>query len=111
MRCGDANAAVVGNGLDPDTQLGPIQNRIQFDKVVDVLEDMRLSGARILCGGEVPDEPGYFFPPTLVTDIAEDNRLVREEQFGPIVPVLKFSHLNDALKRANDTRFGLSASV
>ena len=107
----EANAAVVGNGLDSATQLGPIQNRMQFDKVVDVLEDTRRSGARILCGGEVPDEPGYFFPPTLVTDIAEDSRLVREEQFGPIVPILKFSELDDALSRANDTRYGLSGSV
>ncbi len=107
----EARAAVVGNGLDPATQLGPIQNRMQFDKVVDVLEDTRQSGARILCGGEVPEEPGYFFPPTLVTDIAEDSRLVRDEQFGPIVPILKFSDLDDAIQRANDTRYGLSGSV
>lgn len=107
----EAKAAVVGNGLDPDTQLGPIQNRMQFDKVVDVLEDTRQSGARILCGGEVPNEPGYFFPPTLVTDIAEDSRLVSDEQFGPIVPILSFSDLDDALRRANDTRYGLSGSV
>ncbi len=107
----EAKAAVVGNGLDPDTQLGPIQNQMQFDKVVDVLEDTRQSGARILCGGEVPNEPGYFFPPTLVTDIAEDSRLVSDEQFGPIVPILSFSDLDDALRRANDTRYGLSGSV
>ncbi len=107
----EANAAVVGNGLDPATQLGPIQNRMQFDKVVDVLENTKKSGARILCGGEVPDEPGYFFPPTLVTDIAEDSRLVSDEQFGPIVPILRFSDLDDAIRRANDTRYGLSGSV
>ena len=106
-----ANAAVVGNGLDPAAQLGPIQNQMQFDKVVNVLEETKQSGARILCGGEVPDEPGYFFPPTLVTDIAEDSRLVRDEQFGPIVPILRFSDLDDALRRANDTRYGLSGSV
>lgn len=106
-----ANAAVVGNGLDPAAQLGPIQNQMQFDKVVNVLEETKQSGARILCGGEVPDEPGYFFPPTLVTDIGEDSRLVRDEQFGPIVPILKFSALDDALRRANDTRYGLSGSV
>ena len=106
-----ADAAVVGNGLDPDTELGPIQNKMQFDKVVDILKDTKQSGARILSGGEVPDEPGYFFPPTLVTDISEDSRLVREEQFGPIVPILKYSELDDALSRANDTRYGLSGSV
>jgi acyl-CoA reductase-like NAD-dependent aldehyde dehydrogenase len=59
----------------------------------------------------VPEGPGYFLPPTLVTDIAEDSRLVREEQFGPIVPILKFKDLDEVLERANDTRYGLSGSV
>ena len=68
-------------------------------------------GARILAGGEVPAGPGYFFPPTIVADIDESSRLVREEQFGPIVPVLKFKDIDDAVRRANDTRYGLSGSV
>jgi acyl-CoA reductase-like NAD-dependent aldehyde dehydrogenase len=59
----------------------------------------------------VPEGPGYFFPPTVVADIDEHSRLVQEEQFGPIVPVLSFADEEDALRRANDTRFGLSGSV
>jgi acyl-CoA reductase-like NAD-dependent aldehyde dehydrogenase len=107
----EAKKAVVGDGLDPKTELGPIQNKMQYDKVVGILEDTKRRGARILTGGTVPEGPGYFLPPTLVTDIAEDSRLVREEQFGPIVPILKFKDLDDALERANDTRYGLSGSV
>src|SRR5690606_22048019 len=107
----EARKAKVGNGLDPDTTLGPIQNKMQYDKVRAILEDTKKSGARILCGGEVPEGEGYFFPPTLVTDIDEQSRLVQEEQFGPIVPILKFADVEDAIRRANDTRYGLSASV
>ena len=107
----EANAAKVGNGLDPDTKLGPLQNRMQFDKVSEILEDTKKSGAKILTGGEIPDQPGYFIPPTLVTDVDDDSRIVSEEQFGPVVPILKFTDQEDALRRANDTRYGLSGSV
>jgi acyl-CoA reductase-like NAD-dependent aldehyde dehydrogenase len=107
----EARKAKVGSGLEPDTQLGPIQNKEQYDRVVGILEDTKRAGARILAGGDVPKGAGYFFPPTLVADIDENSRLVREEQFGPIVPVLKFRDIDDALRRANDTRYGLSGSV
>ena len=107
----EAKKAKVGDGLDPATELGPIQNKMQYDKIVDIIEDTKKRGATFLAGGEIPKGPGYFLPPTLVTDIAEDSRLVREEQFGPIVPILKFTDLDDALRRANDTRYGLSGSV
>jgi acyl-CoA reductase-like NAD-dependent aldehyde dehydrogenase len=107
----EARKAKVGDGLDPATELGPIQNKMQYDKVVDMIKHTKDSGARFLTGGEIPVGPGYFLPPTLVTDIADDSRLVQEEQFGPIVPILKFSDLEDAIRRANDTRYGLSGSV
>jgi acyl-CoA reductase-like NAD-dependent aldehyde dehydrogenase len=107
----EAGRARVGNGLDPETTLGPLQNKMQYDKVRDLIAATKEAGGTILCGGEVPDGPGYFIPPTLVTDIGEDSRLVNEEQFGPIVPILKYSDLEDAISRANDTRFGLSGSV
>jgi acyl-CoA reductase-like NAD-dependent aldehyde dehydrogenase len=107
----EARKAKVGSGLDPETQLGPIQNREQYDRVIGILEDTKRSGARILAGGDVPQGDGYFIPPTIVADIDEHSRLVREEQFGPIVPVLKFTDEDDALRRANDTRYGLSGSV
>ena len=107
----EARNAPYGDGLDPKNKLGPLQNKMQFDKVVELFEVTKRSGARILVGGNVPNRPGYFLPPTYVTDIADDSRLVTEEQFGPIVPILKFSELEDAIRRANDTRFGLSGSV
>jgi len=107
----EAKKAKVGDGLDPSTELGPIQNKMQYDKVVDIIKDTKKSGARFLTGGEIPNGPGYFLTPTLVTDISDDSRLVQEEQFGPIVPILKFSDLEDAIRRANDTRYGLSGSV
>ena len=107
----EARRARVGDGLDAETQYGPIQNRMQYDKVVGILADTKRAGARILAGGEVPANGGYFITPTIVAGLEEDARLVREEPFGPIVPVLKFSDENDAIRRANDTRYGLSGSV
>ncbi len=107
----EAKSAVVGSGLDEGVQLGPIQNRMQYDKIRDLLEDLKKTGARVLVGGEVPEGPGYFIPPTIVTDVDEQSRIVREEQFGPVVPILKYSDLDDAIRRANDTRYGLSGSV
>jgi acyl-CoA reductase-like NAD-dependent aldehyde dehydrogenase len=107
----EAKKAKVGDGLDPATELGPVQNKMQYDKVVGIIKDTKKAGATFLTGGEIPSGPGYFLPPTLVTDIADDSRLVQEEQFGPIVPILKFSDVDDALRRANDTRYGLSGSV
>jgi acyl-CoA reductase-like NAD-dependent aldehyde dehydrogenase len=109
----EARKARVGDGLDPQTQYGPIQNRMQYERVVGILEDTKRSGARILAGGELPSSVpgGYFFPPTIVADIDEHSRLVREEQFGPIVPVLKFRDIDDVIRRANDTRYGLAGSV
>jgi acyl-CoA reductase-like NAD-dependent aldehyde dehydrogenase len=107
----EAGKAKLGNGLDPATTLGPLQNRMQYDKVCALIETTRQSGATFLCGGEIPDGPGYFIPPTLVTDIADDSPLVAGEQFGPIVPILPYSDIDDAVARANNTRFGLSGSV
>ena len=107
----EARKARLGSGLDASTQLGPIQNKEQYERVRGILADTRARGARILAGGELPDGPGYFFPPTIVADIDEESRLVQEEQFGPIVPVLKFNDIEDALARANATRYGLSGSV
>jgi acyl-CoA reductase-like NAD-dependent aldehyde dehydrogenase len=107
----EAKKAKVGNGLDPTTELGPVQNKMQYDKIVALIEDTKNAGATFLAGGEIPSGPGYFLQPTLVTNIADDSRLVQEEQFGPIVPILRFSDVEDALRRANDTRYGLSGSV
>ena len=107
----EAKKTKIGNGLEPGTDLGPLQNKMQYDKVVDLINDTKKSGAKFLTGGEIPQGRGYFLPPTLVADIDESSRLVQEEQFGPIVPIMKFSDVEDAIRRANDTRYGLSGSV
>jgi acyl-CoA reductase-like NAD-dependent aldehyde dehydrogenase len=109
---GMAKSFRVGEGFEPEVQMGPLQNKMQYDKVLDVLEDTkRQPGVRILAGGHTLNLPGYFLAPTIVADIGDDTRLVREEQFGPILPVLKYKELDDAVARANDTRMGLCASV
>ena len=107
----EAKKTKIGNGLEPGTDLGPLQNKMQYDKVVGLINDTKKTGATFLTGGEIPQGPGYFLPPTLVTDIDESSRLVQEEQFGPIVPIMKFRDVEDAIRRANDTRYGLSGSV
>ncbi len=105
-----ANAAVVGDGLDPATQLGPIQNKAQYEKVKEFIDDARAHG-NIIAGGKPLAGDGYFIPPTIVRDIPDDSRLVREEQFGPVLPVLKYSSLDDAIARANGTDYGLGGTV
>jgi len=106
-----ANSVKVGDGLDPDTQLGPINNKIQFDKVVDLVEDARRHGGRVVTGGTPLARPGYFLPPTIVTDVGAGIRLVDEEQFGTALPIIKYRNLDDVLREANQTHFGLGASV
>lgn len=106
-----AHKAKIGNGLEATTQYGPLQNKMQYDKVVALLGDIKRSGARILAGGDVPEGRGYFVTPTIVAEVADDSRIVVEEQFGPVLPILKFNDVEDALRRANDTRYGLAGSV
>lgn len=107
----EAHKAKLGNGLTPGTTLGPIQNRRQYEKVLAIIDDARQRGAHFLSGGNPVAGPGYFIEPAIVTDIPPDARLVQEEQFGPVVPVMKFSDIEQALRDANDTRFGLAGSV
>jgi len=101
----------MGNGMDPGIAMGPIQNRMQFDKVVSLVDDARAHGANILCGGKPLEGPGFFYPLTLVTDIADGARLVDEEQFGPVLPVIRYSDEAVAIANANRLSVGLGASV
>jgi acyl-CoA reductase-like NAD-dependent aldehyde dehydrogenase len=105
-----ARETVVGDGLEQRTQMGPIQNEAQFDKVKGFLENARQNG-KIVAGGRVLEREGYFVQPTIVRDIPDSARLVREEQFGPVLPVLRYSDIDEVIARANDTEFGLGASV
>ncbi|MDB5108822.1 MAG: Betaine-aldehyde dehydrogenase [Candidatus Binatus sp.] len=111
-RLGDlAREAKVGNGLDAGTQLGPINNKMQFDRVTELVEDAKRHGAKIVTGGSRVGNEGYFYSPTIVGDISDGVRLVDEEQFGPALPVIAYKDLDDALRRANATNYGLSGSV
>ncbi|MBV8387130.1 MAG: aldehyde dehydrogenase family protein [Acidimicrobiia bacterium] len=106
-----AKAAKVGNGMDADTQLGPINNRPQFERVSELVADAIKGGARAVTGGKAMNSPGYFFEPTILADITDGTRIVDEEQFGPALPVIPYRDLDDAVERANATHFGLSGSV
>jgi acyl-CoA reductase-like NAD-dependent aldehyde dehydrogenase len=105
-----ATAAIVGDGLAADTQLGPLQNRAQFDKIQGFLAEARTE-ATVLADAAPPAGFGYFIRPRIVRDIADDARLVREEQFGPLLPVLRYSNIDDAIARANSTEYGLGATI
>lgn len=106
-----ASNVPMGNGLDEENLQGPIQNKMQFDKVTGLLEDAKANGGRVLCGGEIPDEPGYFMPYTLVADVSDGTRIVDEEQFGPLLPIIRYADVDDAIRRANASESGLGGSV
>jgi acyl-CoA reductase-like NAD-dependent aldehyde dehydrogenase len=106
-----ARTVKVGDGFDPDVKLGPINNAPQHRRVKELVDDAKAGGARVRAGGGARDAPGYFFEPTILTDVNDQTRIVAEEQFGPALPILRFTRLDDALERANATHFGLSASV
>ena len=106
-----AEAMPMGNGMDAGIAMGPIQNRMQFDKVVSLVESAKAEGATIVCGGKAPEGPGNFYPLTLVTGIGDGARLVDEEQFGPVLPIIKYSDVDAAIVSANHLSAGLGASV
>ncbi|HJW00331.1 MAG TPA: aldehyde dehydrogenase family protein [Arthrobacter sp.] len=107
-----AAAMPMGVGLDENNVLGPLQNRAQYDVVASLVEEARASGARILLGGNPDkDQPGYFYPATLVADIDNNNPLVAEEQFGPALPIIRYSTIDEAITKANALDVGLGASV
>ncbi|WP_018634153.1 aldehyde dehydrogenase family protein [Neomegalonema perideroedes] len=105
-----ADAAVVDDGLRQGATIGPLQNRMQYEKVKGYLDSARADG-RIVAGGEVEDRPGYFIRPTIVADVEDGDKIVDEEQFGPILPIIRFSDVEQALHAANSLDFGLGGSV
>lgn len=109
---GLAKAMPMGNGLDEANVLGPLQNEKQFDIVSNLVEDARQRGARIVTGGRAAAELGpLFYETTIVADIADGAPLVDEEQFGPVVPVIRYSTVDEAVALANASSQGLGASV
>ncbi|KAL8678655.1 MAG: hypothetical protein Q9186_005010 [Xanthomendoza sp. 1 TL-2023] len=105
----------VGAGTDPDNFIGPVQNSMQFEKVKDMYSQIEKQGWKPALGGAMPEmDPngkGYFFQPTIIDNPPEDSRIVTEEPFGPILPILKWSDEEDVIRKANDSKMGLGASV
>jgi len=107
-----ARSAKVGNGLDSETVLGPIQNHLQFERLNSAWEEIQRSKVPLLFRGDVPREgKGFFFPITILANPPEDTSFVTQEIFGPIRSVFKYKTLDEAIRRANNTSYGLGASV
>ena len=110
-----ASEATIGDGLEEGVAYGPMNNKMQFERISELVEDAKKSGGRIVAGGgkaTVPGkEGGYFFKPTIVADLTDEDRLVKEEQFGMALPILKYKDVDEALERANNSEYGLGGSV
>jgi acyl-CoA reductase-like NAD-dependent aldehyde dehydrogenase len=106
-----AGRIVIGDGMDEKSVLGPVQNEMQFNKVRDLVEDAKARGGRVLTGGEPLGGTGYFYPITLVADVTDGVRLVDEEQFGPALPIIRYSDIDEVIARANRNPAGLGGSV
>ncbi|WP_319446945.1 MULTISPECIES: non-phosphorylative glyceraldehyde 3-phosphate dehydrogenase TadD [unclassified Mycobacterium] len=106
-----AKTVTVGNGLDDGVDMGPIQNAAQLAKVQGYVADAVSRGGEVYFRGHAPEGPGYFHPVTLVRGVDDSVPLVAQEQFGPVLPILTYTDLDDAIARANDSELGLGASV
>jgi betaine-aldehyde dehydrogenase len=105
----------IGDPLDPDTQMGPLINKAQHEKVLGYIETGRSEGGMLVCGGNIPSlqgfQGGFFIEPTVFSNVRDDMTIAREEIFGPVMSVLAFDDEDEVVARANDTEFGLAAGV
>ncbi len=101
----------MGDPFDPETQQGPQVDEAQFDKILKYIDYGQKDGARMVTGGNRIGSRGYFIEPTLFDNVTDDMRIAREEIFGPVLSVLKFKNVDEIVRRANDTNFGLAAAV
>lgn len=106
-----ASAIKMGDPLDPSTEMGPMARERLRAEVHDLVERSVAEGARVVLGGEIPDGPGTFYPVTVLVDVTNEMPICREETFGPVAPILVANDIDDAVRLANDSAFGLSASV
>lgn len=102
--------AVVDDGRNQGAQIGPVQNKQQYEKVLELIEDAKQHG-KVVIGGVPIVGNGYFISPTVIRDLPEDSRLIREEQFGPVFPVIAYDTVDEAVERANDSDFGLGGTI
>ena len=105
------DSVVLGNTADATTDIGPLISQAQQQKVAAMVERAVAAGAKVRCGGTIPDGPGCFYSPTLITDCAQDSEIVQDEVFGPVLVVLPFDDDDEAIRLANDTPYGLAASA
>ncbi|MFE9685898.1 NADP-dependent succinic semialdehyde dehydrogenase [Streptomyces sp. NPDC006285] len=105
------NALTVGDPLDEGTDVGPVATEQGRDDLVELVDDAVESGATVLCGGELPDGDGWYYPPTVLADITPEMRIHHEETFGPVATLYRAADLDEAVALANDTPFGLSSNV
>jgi len=101
----------LGPGLDQATQMGPLVSKEQQERVLGYIESGRKQGAAVLAGGEAPSHPGYYVKPTVMVNVRPEMRVVREEIFGPVLVAQRFDQLDDVVKVANDSPYGLGASI
>jgi phenylacetaldehyde dehydrogenase len=106
-----AEGIKLGPGLDPATQMGPLVSREQQDRVLEYIESGRKEGASIVAGGEAPSHDGYYVKPTVMADVKRTMRVVQEEIFGPVLVAQRFDDINEVAALANDTQYGLGASI
>jgi len=102
---------IVGDPFDPNTQQGPQVDKIQFEKVMGYIDSGKQEGARLMCGGNRVGERGFFIEPTVFADVQDNMKIAQEEIFGPVMSILKFSNIEEAIQRANTTIYGLAAAV
>ena len=108
---GFAAGIPMGDGMDEESLLGPLQNQRQLNRVMELVDDATANGGTCVTGGAPAGGPNYFYPVTFVTNVFDGMRLVDEEQFGPVLPIVAYTDVDDAIARANGTEFGLGASV
>ena len=107
-----AKGVTVGDGSQQGTGVGPIQNRKQFERVCELIQDAKDNGYSFLTGGDTdPSGTGYYVPITILDNPPEDARIVAEEQFGPVMPLMKFSSVDEAIARANASEYGLAGAI
>jgi len=99
----------IGNGLDEGVAVGPLVNKEGRDKVIELVDDAVAKGAKVLTGGKTPDGPGFFYPATVITNVPDGAKMLNEEIFGPVAAIQTFKTEAEAIKRANDTEYGLVA--
>jgi phenylacetaldehyde dehydrogenase len=108
---GAAQSIRLGPGLDPATQMGPLVSREQQERVMGYIKSGRDEGASVVAGGDSPSHPGFYVKPTVMADVNRSMRVVQEEIFGPVLVAQRFDDLDEVAALANDTPYGLSASI